>query len=632
MIARLSARIATCAAVLTATLALLAPSTAHSQTQPNPDTAPPTTVIVGAGQGVSLNPATVTLDRQDMLELGLVDSADLAEYLATASASPLPQATLVFVDGRLAGGIEVLRSIPIQAILAARLLEGAEATAYGAPAGVAVLLVYLDSAITVRRAEVRVAPSVAGWQGEASTRATRRTPAGSWSLEARAATPAPSALTLNTADRRETGRQSLEGSIEVPTALLGDLVFGGRLDHVEGGAVNRLSDGAISEGRVGTALTSADLTGTVTFSWRNRIPLIGWVAMGEWSGTLPLSDTHQGSRGDVWNQTSSLLAAGPVAPWGRDWIYLTLAADRTPTPAELTGSTGAATTVDLVNLSIPLSSLFDPGTDRLKNRITLGLSQQALIADFGSQTVSSIQIVFAHERRLRVGLGMSQGRQSVRSLRDEDCLQVGDDDPLSPPSRQPALDCPLAIGLTRTRGLHAEFSLSAGPRGPWSVSTRWDRSSSSPAQTALATGPAASDRDRIAVRVRWWASIADDGPTVPGRPRDRYELTATLIWQESGVEGAADRTALSLQGRYTLQTNSLGFTVRVARAGGTEAMPTDTVQASLFVDFPLARRNDSPSTQDDWRDGPRIRLEIGGRQRGGEVLDSRISLRLATGF
>jgi hypothetical protein len=115
-------------------------------------------------------------------------------------------------------------------------------------------------------------------------------------------------------------------------------------------------------------------------------------------------------------------------------------------------------------------------------------------------------------------------------------------------------------------------------------------------------------------------------------PRDRYELTASWTWQESGVELGTDRTALTLQGRYFLQTNSLGFSIRIARPGGTGSMPSETVQGGIFIDFPLAQRNDSPSTQHDWRDGPRIRLEIEGRQRGGEVLESRISLRLATGF
>jgi hypothetical protein len=101
MIARLSTQLATCLAVLTATFALLAPSTASSRSQPDPDAASSTTIIVGETLGVSLSSATVTLDRQDMLELGLIDSADLAEHFATTSASPLPQATLVFVDGRL---------------------------------------------------------------------------------------------------------------------------------------------------------------------------------------------------------------------------------------------------------------------------------------------------------------------------------------------------------------------------------------------------------------------------------------------------------------------------------------------------------------------------------------------------
>lgn len=617
---------------LAAAVALVAPSSALSQTQPVQEPPSPTTIIVGAVQGVSLNSATVTLDRHDMLELGLVDSADLAEHLTTAAASPLPQATLVFVDGRLAGGIEVLRSIPIQAILSASLLEGADATAYGAPAGVAVLLVYLDNAMTVRRAEVQVAPSVAGWRGQASTRATRRSKARSWSLEARSETPARSAISPNTAEHRETGRQSLEGSIEIPTASLGDLAFRGRLDRVLDRSFNRPSDGSMSEGSVATALTPAGLTGTVTFSVRNRIPLIGWVAMGEWSGTMQLSDANQASRGDVWHRNSSLLVAGPVVPWGRDWIFLTLASDRASAQVDVAGSTGDTTAVDLVNISIPLSSLFGEGTDRPRNRITLGLSQQALTADFGSQSVSSIQLTFAHERRLRVGVGMSSGEISVRSLRSEDCQQFNDEDPLSPSSRQPGLHCPTAIGLTRSRVLHAEFSLSAGPRGPWAVSARWDRSSSWQAQAAGPTGPASGDRDRVAVRIRWWATMAEDGLTAPGMPRDRYDLTASLIWQESGGDGGTDRTALALQGRYTLQTNSLGFIVRMMRASGTPTMSTDTIQASVFVDFPLTCCNDGRSMQDHWRDGPRIRLEIGGRQRGGEVSDSRISLRLATGF
>lgn len=601
------------------------PVLAASQQSPIQNDA--TTVIVTANQGASMNGSTLSLTQSDLLELGLMDGRDLAQYIDMASTRAVTQPVIVFVDGKLAGGIEVLRDIPIQSVLAMNLLEGAEASAYGAPAGVSVVLVFLDEKTNIRRLESQVGASEDTWNGSSTFNLLKRSRSRSWTLQASTELSQSNAPSPANTSSVTGWRTSLKQNLEFRSRSFGDFSIGSRLTHME------RSQASSQPERAELPPVANQSNGSISLSWSKKILPIGWIVSAD--TRIATSSQLRASINENFehNDGSRLFLAGPILPWGPEAVFLSFNEERGNINDDGgDGNLEENATTKLLNVFVPVSRLFDGSEPRPKQRVGIAISHQNSSNSFGRQTSDGLELVYASGRRLRISAGHQRLNRLISSLVNARC----DESDLSinevTRSYDNGWECHSEIGKQRSDSTHLELFLGSGLRGSWSASTRWTRITPSKLQTDIQSSLAQDDRNQLDLKLKLWGQFfgANQGP--PPVPRHRWELSFSAAWEERPFVGALDRTTAAVQGRLHYKARILGLELRGSTLRKADSANAEAWRGSVFLDFPIIAPIKTTPADRSWRDGPRIRLELIETKRDNRPPSRRIGVRLATGF
>jgi hypothetical protein len=577
---------------------------------------PENIIIVGSTRSIAEDLSTVALTQQDLRELMLLDGGDLTEYLASASIGTIETQYVVFIDGKVAGGKEVLAGIPIQSILSIKLMEGVDAVLMGAPPGVSAILVSLDNNLTVHKLQSKVSYLEANYDAEFVYRVSKRKPAASWFSE------------FVAGENQSNERVSWLGEIEFPTLEIGDITVSLALDRSK-----------VTERVLWSDVNPKDdvisgLTQDATLRWRRYFSPVGWALIGNASQLNFASITGESRAAE---DLQSLLASGPILPWGPEAVFLTLST-RIANRIQTSGNSTVHKTIvrDFVGFSIPLSRIWEGSSDNRSARTSVSLSRSRIKGGSASKADILAELVYVKDKRLRTSIGWQLSEPTAEIGETENCYAESASSDRSS-GEIDFIRCMNGLSRLKNSSMWGDIYLSPSPRGPWSASFRWKRTTFSASHSL--TEPVSQVmlfQDAYSIRLRLFGNFSNDSALAIGKPHNRWDASLGLTMEKSprnkGVDPNSARTTGALQARFVLRGLAIGVNGRIVQDHGISAVRSGLASFGAYIDLPLSNFSDASQQTAVWRDGPRLRAEILERHSKGMPPETILSLRLTKSF